>query len=247
MGDFENFKLEISQISDLEAFWERVNIELARFGVTSIMYGAIATRSELILGARTESMIWKTNHGSEFFERFCTPGRDDSIDNCLTFEHCLNNTYPFIWHDYSMWEGASKLQMAHALAARELGLFVGFTLPTTYFSDQCLGAISVSVGKHTPESFDVMWQNDKDELFSVLGVLDSGMRQKYIAEVIGLAPREKETIEWLAAGLRPVNVAEKMGIGFRTVDKYINSARKKLKSRSRDQAVAKALIFKVIS
>jgi len=46
--------------------------------------------------------------------------------------------------------------------------------------------------------------------------------------------------------LRPKQVAQQMKIGFRTVDKYINSSRKKLKARSRDQAVAKALIFNAI-
>lgn len=238
---------DILYIHDLDNFWGRINLELKRFGVTSIMYGAIATRSEISLGARTEAMIWKTNHGTEFFTRFCTPGRDDSIDNCFTFEHCLNHTWPFIWHDFNMWDGATELQMAHAIAARDLGLFVGFTLPTTYFNECNYGAVSVSVGDHTPESFYDMWASDKEELFEVLRILDENMRKKYLAQVINLAPREKETLEWLAAGLRPRQVAEKMGIGFRTVDKYINSARKKLKAKSRDQALIKALIFNAIS
>lgn len=242
----KNFLDDIANINSLDPFWERVNIELKRFGVTSIMYGAIATKTELEFGSRTESMIWKTNHGSEFFKRFCTPGRDDSIDNCLTYEHTLTSTEPFIWHDFDMWERATPKQAAHALAARELGLFVGFTISTRHFGEDRFGAISVSVGDHTPEGFYAMWENDKEELLEVLAILDTGMRETYLAEVIRLAPREKETLRWLAAGLRPKQVAERMKIGFRTVDKYINSARKKLKARSRDQAVAKALIFKAI-
>jgi DNA-binding CsgD family transcriptional regulator len=191
-------------------------------------------------------MIWKTNHGSEFFKRFCTPGRDDSIDNCLTYEHSLYNTTPFIWHDLSMWENASPKQMAHALAARDLGLFVGFTLPTTYFGKERYGSIGVSVGEHTPETFYEMWKADQERLFQVLETLDTGMREKYLAEMIQLSKREKETIQYFAAGLRAKQVAEKLGVGVKAIEKYIESARKKLKAKNRDQAIAKALVFNVI-
>ena len=242
----KEFLDDISNINSLEPFWKRVNQELKRFGVTSIMYGAIATKTELEFGSRTESMIWKTNHGSEFFKRFCTPGRDDSIDNCLTYEHSLHNTTPFVWHDLSMWENATPKQMAHALAATELGLFVGFTLPTTYFGEERYGAISVSVGDHTPESFYEMWEADREELFQVLEVLDTGMRNKYLAEMIQLSIREKETIQYFAAGLRAKQIAEKLGVGVKAIEKYIESARKKLKAKNRDQAIAKALVFNVI-
>lgn len=67
-----------------------------------------------------------------------------------------------------------------------------------------------------------------------------------LPRVIGLAPREKETLELLVAGLRPDKIADQMGIGYRTVDKYINSAKRKLHARTRDQAVANALIYKAI-
>jgi len=242
----DSFYQDIENINSLESFWERVNQELKRFGVTSIMYGAIATETELEFGARTESMIWKTNHGSEFFQRFCTPGRDDSIDNCLTFEHTLHHTTPFIWHDLSMWEDATPKQMAHALAARELGLFVGFTLPTTYFGKDRLGAICVSVGGHTPESFREMWDLQREELLQVLEILDTGMRETYLAEVIQLSPREKATIKYFAAGLRAKEIAARLGVGVKAIEKYIESARKKLKAKNRDQAIAKALVFNVI-
>lgn len=246
MNNTSSILSRLENIDNLDDFWGNTNIALERFGVTSIMYGAIATRHELDFGARTESMIWKTNHGSEFFKRFCTLGSDDSIDNCLTFEHCLYNTTPFFWHDLSMWEGASPLQMAHALAAKELGLYVGFTLPTRSFGEERFGAISVSTGGHSPETFDQMWEAKSSDLMSILELLDRRMRERFLADVICLAPREKEAMEWLASGLRPVQVAERMSIGFRTVDKYINNAKKKLKAKSRDQAIAKAIIFNVI-
>jgi DNA-binding CsgD family transcriptional regulator len=242
----QKLREDIEAIDSLEPFWNRINQELQRFGVTSIMYGAIATKTELEFGARTQSMIWKTNHGSEFFERFCTPGRDDSIDNCLTYEHTLTSTEPFIWHDFDMWEGATPKQAAHALAARELGLFVGFTVSTQYFGKDRFGAISVSVGDRTLEGFYEMWESDREELLEILAILDTGMRETYLAEVIGLAPREKQTVEYFAAGLRAKEVAARLGVGVKTIEKNIESARKKLKAKNRDQAIAKALVFNVI-
>lgn len=61
-----------------------------------------------------------------------------------------------------------------------------------------------------------------------------------------LALREKETLELLVAGFRPDKIAEHMGIGYRTVDKYINSAKRKLNAKTRDQAIANAIIYNVL-
>lgn len=234
---------DLSTTSNLEQFWTRINQELSKFGVSSIFYGAIATQAELALGTQTKSIKWKCNHTHEFTDYF---GLEHLVDNCKSFEHTLKETVPFIWHDESLWEDATSEQRAQAYAERDMGLYVGITLPTTHFSPSHYGGIGVSMGEVTPEEFEKIWPEKHAELIQVLTLLDTGMREQHLSEIIGLAPREKETLEWLVAGLRPDQIAHRMGIGYRTVDKYINKAKQKLNARTRDQAVAKALIFNAI-
>lgn len=234
---------DLSAIGDAEQFWTRINNELANFGVTSIFYGAIANKAEVALGTKTKSVNWKCNHPSEFADYF---GINHIIDNCRTFEHALRETTPFIWHDELLWENSTAEQLKQAQVEREMDLYVGFTLPTTHFSHQSYGGIGVSMREVSSEEFGRMWPEKHQELIQVLSLLDVGMREQHLAAVLNLAPREKETLEWLAAGLRPDQITNRMGIGYRTVDKYINSAKRKLNATTRDHAVAKALIFNAI-
>ena len=127
-----------------------------------------------------------------------------------------------------------------------MGFFVGLTLSTTHFNHNSYGAIGVSLAELSDTEFDKMWKDKNSDLIQVLGLLDIGMREQHLTEIVNLTPREKEVVEWLTVGLRPDQIADRLSIGYRTVDKYIDSAKRKLNARTRDQAVAKALILNVI-
>jgi len=58
-------------------------------------------------------------------------------------------------------------------------------------------------------------------------------------ETKSLSPRERETLELLAAGYVYKEIADKMGIGSETVRTYIKGVCKKLHVRSRIEAVAR--------
>jgi DNA-binding CsgD family transcriptional regulator len=53
-------------------------------------------------------------------------------------------------------------------------------------------------------------------------------------------------LAWLAAGLRPDEIADRLVIGYRRVDKYVVIAKEKLRARTRDHAVARAVILGLI-
>lgn len=57
-----------------------------------------------------------------------------------------------------------------------------------------------------------------------------------------LAARERECLQWLARGHRSDRIAEHMGITPRTVEFHLKNARNKLGGRTREHALAKALL-----
>lgn len=61
-----------------------------------------------------------------------------------------------------------------------------------------------------------------------------------------LSPKEIEALRWVANGLRPAEVAEKMRISDWTVREYLSSAKHKLNARTLYQAVAKAIAWSFI-
>jgi DNA-binding CsgD family transcriptional regulator len=58
-----------------------------------------------------------------------------------------------------------------------------------------------------------------------------------------LSPRERECLAWLATGLRHDRIAEKLGIALPTVELHLTNARRKLGARTREQALARAVVF----
>jgi DNA-binding CsgD family transcriptional regulator len=66
-------------------------------------------------------------------------------------------------------------------------------------------------------------------------------------QVTQLSPREAECLEWLSRGLRNDRIADRMGISLATVEAHLASARRKLKSSTREQALVRAVILKLIN
>ncbi|AVM73377.1 Bacterial regulatory protein, luxR family [Magnetospirillum gryphiswaldense MSR-1] len=61
-----------------------------------------------------------------------------------------------------------------------------------------------------------------------------------------LTTREKQCLTGLALGLRLQELADKLGISKKTVEKQIASAKKKVGANTREQAVAIAINHKLI-
>jgi DNA-binding CsgD family transcriptional regulator len=228
---------------NIEVFWDRISSALAPYGVTSMFYGAIASKAEAQLGTKTKNMILKGDHPQEYVDHF---GLDNLVDNCKTFEHALKETTPCIWHDERYWDDSTPEQWKQALIEREMGLYFGFTLPTTYFQADNFGAHGISMAELDEKEFRKIWSEKHSEITRILGVMDTGMRQNYLGQIVKLSPREKETLEWLSAGLTPQQIADYLNISTSTIDKYIVGAKKKLNARTRDHAVTKALLLNII-
>ena len=61
-----------------------------------------------------------------------------------------------------------------------------------------------------------------------------------------LTPREREVLQWLAQGLRVDRIAERMNLSNPTVNFHINAAKKRLGADTREQAVAIALMHRLL-
>lgn len=62
-----------------------------------------------------------------------------------------------------------------------------------------------------------------------------------------LAPRERECLLWVAAGLKSKQIAYRLDLSTHTVNEAIASAMRKLGANSRAEAVAKAIVAKLIA
>lgn len=233
-----------SSLGDLDGFWSLIHEQLAVRGVSSAMFGVLASRRELEHLKLSQALIWRSSHKQEYFDAF-----DDNalLDNDLTADHCIRQNNLFFWHDPMNWKNASPSQIKRAQIERDLGLAIGFTVPSSYYFPAQVGGVGISMPDVPIGEFERFWRKEGRDLVTLCGILDAGMRGQHMSELVSLSPREVECLTWLAVGLRPDRIADRFGVGDKSIEKYIAGARRKLKARTRDHAVAKALMLGLIN
>lgn len=241
--DLARLTEDLRTVENLDEFWSRIGQELAQFGITSFLFGATASKAETHERGFARSVFIKTNHPQEYFDVF---GAEEFMENDLTAHRAVLSLDATFWHDEHQWAEATPAQKNQSNIENEMGLGVGVTIPTESFYPQHVGAVSICSSELNGSEFNRLWASYGETVTQILGLLDTGMRNQHLAEIISLSKREKECLIWLANGLRPPQIAHRLNVGYRTVDKHINNARRKLKATTRDQAVAKALLFDLI-
>ena len=133
--------------------------------------------------------------------------------------------------------------------ARDFGISdQGLTIPVRGpYGDT--GLLSVSSGS-SPEGWAKLKQKIVGELQSVaVHVHDAAMRSEKLTRLLrtpALSTREREILQWIAAGKSQQDVGDILGISHRTVEVHLRSARDKLYSLTTPQAVARAIAFGLI-
>ena len=242
--ELQELSEELRALDNVDAFWSRIHAELQSFGVRSVQFAAMASRREVELGRLTRSLIWRSTHPAEYIEAL--GGGDEFLDNDLSAQHCVVSSDLIFWHDDQVWATATPQQRRQWAIERDLGLGIGVTVPSSYYVRRQLGGVGIATPDIPRDEFPKYWRRHGRQILAICGILDTGMREQHMGSLVGLSPREQECLTWLAVGLRPDQIADRLRISNKSVDKYIQGAKVKLRASTRDHAVAKALIFNLI-
>lgn len=95
-------------------------------------------------------------------------------------------------------------------------------------------------------AFTADWSRYGAEIRQTMRLFDTLARGDMAPAMIGLSDRERDALSYLAAGYRTAEACWKMRISEKTFEKHVASAKDKLNARTRDHAVAKALVMGLI-
>lgn len=234
---------EASGTTGMDAFWSLIHGQMEERGVSSILFGVLQSKRELEHRRLSQSLILKSTHKREFFEAFDV---NALLDDDLTAEHCVRQAHVMHWHDPRNWELASPAQQRRASIERDLGLAIGFSVPSAHFVPAQIGGVGVAMSNVSVREFPSLWKQEGQDLITLCGMLDAGMRGQHLENLVNLSRREEQCLTLLAIGLRPDRIADKLGVSDKAIEKYIAGARRKLKAATRDHAVAKAIMLGVV-
>ncbi len=219
--------------------WALLHRHLDRFGVGRILYGAEATPHA---GGKHDFMLSSYDPG--FLSAKIDQGLFDS-DEYVRASRV--ETQPILWSE------TERLEDLQGAARRSLDLdwdyrvLTGVTLPLP-FAD---GLGRAGIGLHAPDmvwvDFDRQWDEHQRTIRTIVGAFDVTFRQSHAREMLSLSPRERECLLWLIAGQRHQQIAYRLGIHEKTVEKQIQSARRRLKAATVAQAVAIALAYRLLT
>jgi DNA-binding CsgD family transcriptional regulator len=238
LGDFI---ARVNGADTLDTAWAATVDFLRAAGIEHVHYVYAPARGEEsdVLLRRTTSPEWWLEHYAA--RRFATvdPGRA----HCRRSSDVLLTGLDFAPPD------ADPHQIAFLAESRSLGIRNGIVVPLRLERDQRFGAFSCQTR---------FARNELERWFAAMGSSlqvalfyadwkHFELMTRVDATAIGLSPRERECLLWLAKGLRNDRIAERMGISNPTVEMHVAHARRKLNAATREQALAKAIALRLVS
>ncbi|AVM73376.1 helix-turn-helix transcriptional regulator [Magnetospirillum gryphiswaldense] len=235
---------DFRQSRDPDEMWSHVHKSLAPFGVGGLWYGFEMMPQSGSYWRDHKSGLMLESLRSGYVEAKIATGMADAD---FYYQAAKCNPAPIIWGDLSLSDDADEQERRSFEVDCDFGILTGATLPAS-FADG-FGASAFSV--HTPDlsfaGFDRMWRENGEAIRQIACAFDICMREDHMPDFFPLSPREQEILLRLTEGLRPQQIAFLLSLHEGTVEKHIESARRKLKAATVTQAVATALIFGLIA
>ena len=230
---------DFRQTSSLNEMWQLLHRHLAGFGVTGMLYGMAAFPN-----AKLEHDIMLTSLSPAYMKAKMS---EQLYASDAFVQACLTETDPMLWSDASRLEQATSKTKRSLEVDWDYGVTTGVTLPTRFNNGFGKGGFGLHAADLSWAEFDRIWLEQGDVISAIAHGFDICIRQGGASEKFALAPRERECLLWLAIGLRPQQIAFRLGTHVKTVEKQIESARRKLNAATTVQAVVFALVYGLIS
>lgn len=228
-----------------DAFWNFCQDAFRDHGVTGIGYGVIPYSIDARVNGFSNAGFFKHTYPSEW-ESAIRGQRPE--DNDLTVELIVDGQPEVIWDDLEVYETATKQQILQNELDNDVGMRFGASLALDRNPfGQAISGIGLWVSEVKSEKeFALYWRHHREQLRQISYMLDEGLRGRHVGLLVSLSPREHDCLTYLAIGLRPAEICWRLKISEKTFEKYIKGAKDKLRARTRDHAVAKALVLNLI-
>lgn len=238
MIGFEEFAVSVSSLPDINSVWHHLGSFAVERGFSNC---------SLTLAARTEDGICSTRLLSdlprEFLEMYKSGGlieRDPFLLFCC-HTLCAKKVTTENLSDYA---GASHEHQAFLDFTADSGARNGLGVPVRTVGSEPFGGW-LFTSQETTRCFNLLDAEYSTEthLAGILAyerIVAIGAPNR--AQGPGLSKRERECLRWLGAGLRTAAIAEKLGISPSAVNLYLANAKRKMQAKTREQAVALAIV-----
>ncbi len=237
------FATSLAQGADPFAALEQVQ---AQYGVRGFRYGYFLLKTDVDLPSKTKRYFTADNMPAEWRN---TVGAGEFVDNDVVIDAMEMGAESFDWFPpgfRDVMRAMTTAQRRQIEAELDMGMMYGMSLSLGGAAGQFSSMGMWFADQSSRRAFDRDWQHFGPSLHMAAQVFDTHLRKTAPNTLIGLSPREVDCLAYLVCGLRPAQISDRLGISEKTFEKHIGSAKIKLRARTRDQAVAKAIVAGVL-
>lgn len=229
---------DFRQAAGKDDLWIRLNRHLGQFAITGSLYGAEAfpgpdQQTLVLLDSLKEGFVrTKLDEGLFYTDLYVQVG--------------LTEPAPILWSDSSRFPDLSAEAKRSLDMDWDFAITTGVTIPTRFAGGLGAGAHGCHADGLSWPEFDRVWTEHSDTIIAIVNAFDVALRCDHVGELFPLSAQERECLLWLAAGAPQKQIADRLLLTDKQVEKRLAQARRKLKAVTTTQAVANALIFGVI-
>jgi len=244
-SDYLAFAEKVRSAPDKETAWGYLIERLQALGFPYAKYGFVNAHPALV----EEADILYAGALCEAYERSFPeqPGPEGDA----VVEHLLQSDAPLTFSALYERAEAGLLTPAQAethLTAKEIGMKNGVAFALRDSTPLSMGGISLEGAREEkPVEFHKRLVTLLPELRLLVELFHGSVQKSLLLEEARRpSPRETECLLWVSQGLRPQQIAHKLGTHPKTVDKQLQSVRKKLNAKTNAQAVARGIVLDLI-
>lgn len=239
----QDFSALLASATSPEDAWGLFNTQLRHLGAKSAIYGFFPDPRVRSLSAEIRAF---SSHPDEFSDFYLKQG---FIDHDPLAIYCImEEQRALVWGAPEAEAYATAKSHLVANASREFGLEFGITLPVRDASANRLGGFGIAFEATSEgERDDILAANRHAIEFSSALLHARVMQKDMTTQMFPLSPRERECLLWASTGLTNKEIAFRLSISDKTVEHHMRLAAKRLDARNRTHAVARALVFDLIT
>jgi len=243
--DHQAVLADIIDAVDVEDRWQRVTRHLLAIGMDQMNYGLFDTS----VAQRGEARVqFLSTMDTGWIEYYTDRGFDVADPHVALVR--ANNLRPYRWVETSLpyYESPAEQEVLALAAEAGLRAQLQVTLTGTDGSLKPVGGLAMgsSLGADLFRAIDGL----EAHLITIAHMFHQrsiGELRRRHSNTPKLSLRERDCLQYLAAGQRIDGVAEKLGLSRVTIEMHLRNARRKLKAATLPEAVAKAIFFQEIT
>jgi LuxR family transcriptional regulator, activator of conjugal transfer of Ti plasmids len=237
---FEQFVQNLSMHDNASEIERLLRRTLDQYGFPCFAYLSFAPRGD------DDDTLAMTTYPSSWVEQYCA-NRYDRIDPVIS--RSIATTLPFAWSADRSDPKLTNKQKRLFEEAGEFGIQHGFTIPI--HDRQGKVATLTLADCDSRSAFDARAEQYRHQLHLIAIYLHARLRNVTPAAVSPPRPcltqRERSCLHWAARGKSALDTAKIISVSRRTVVFHTENAKRKLGVATVQQAVAKGLMYDIIS